>query len=132
MGGKMKRVMCLFLVFMLAFTTCAYATGYDTLKTNFAQGGNPTAVKAIIGSGQLYTGPCRILSVSFYSSTAGDTIGVYDTVDPGFPITDLEFEMGIAGNTSNPPAYHPNAPFLNGIRILSTSATAVTTVTFDY
>ena len=128
----MKRVLWLFLILMLAFTTCAYATSYDTLKTNFAQGGNPTVPKAIIGSGQLYTGPCRILSVNFYSSTAGDMVGIYDTVDPTCPIATLEFEMGISANTSNAPMYSPNAPFLNGIRILSSSATAVTTVVFDY
>ena len=129
----MKRVMWFFLVVaMLAFTTCAYATSYDLLKTNFAQGGNPTNIKAIIGSGQLYTGPCRILSVNFYSSTAGDIVGIYDTVDTSYPIVTLEFEMGISANTSNAPMYSPNAPFLNGIRILSSSATAVTTVVFDY
>jgi hypothetical protein len=129
----MKRVMWFFLVVaMLAFTTCAYATSYDLLKTNFAQGGNPTNTKAIIGSGQLYTGPCRILSVNFFSSTAGDYAAIYNTVDPTLPIADLEFEMGIAANNTNAVPYHPDAPFDKGIRVQSTNATAVTTVVFDY
>jgi hypothetical protein len=102
------------------------------LATDFAQGGNPTKTRCIIGSGQIYTGPCRIISVNFYSLTAGDKIGVYDTVNAGYPITDLEFEMGISANTSSAPPYYPQAPFVNGIRVLSTNANSVTTVVFDY
>jgi len=130
----MKRVLRLFLVLvlMLAFTTCAYATSYDLLKTNFAQGGNPTNKKCIIGSGHLYTGPCRILSINFFSAAAGDIVGIYDSDDPIYKITDLEFEMGISANFTNAPPIYPQAPFVKGIRILSTSATSITTVVFDY
>lgn len=118
--------------FVLCLGVPAFATSYQTLATDFAQGGNPTKTKAIIGSGQLYTGPCRIISVNYYAATAGSTVGIYDTVDTRYPITDLEFELGTSANTCNAPAYHPNGPFLNGIRVLSTLATAVTTVVFDY
>jgi hypothetical protein len=130
----MKRILRMFLVMavLLAFVPCVYATSYDLLKTNFAQGGNPTNTKAIIGSGQLYTGPCRILSVNFFSSTAGDYAAIYNTVDPSYPIADLEFEMGIAANNTNAQPYCPQAPFDKGIRVLSSSATSVTTVVFDY
>jgi len=127
----MKKVW-LFLAFILFFTAYAHATSIDSLKTNYAQGGNPTKIYSIIGSGQLFIGPCRLLSASMFSSTAGDIVGIYNTVDPRYPITDLEFELGISANNTNSAPINPNAPFENGIRVLATNANSITTVVFDY
>jgi hypothetical protein len=132
-GGNMKRgllFLSLVMVMVLVFIPCVYATNFDTLKTNFAQGGNPSITKTIVGSGQIYVGPCRIISINYFSSTAGDKAAIYNTADPYYPY-DLEFEMGISANNTSDKIY-PNAPFENGISIYSSSLTSVTTVVFDY
>ena len=130
----MKRILQLFLVLVmvLAFVPCVYATSFSTLQTDFANGGNPTVPKAIIGSGQLYTGPCRILSINYFSTTSGDLVAIYDTIDPALPIATLEFEMGISANNSSAQLNCLQAPFEHGIRVQSTNAASVTTVVFDY
>lgn len=88
--------------------------------------------KSQIGSGQIYTGACRLLSVDFTSATAGDTIGIYDTTDSSYPIDTIEFELTIAANTSTLPYDAKGAPFVNGIRILSTNANSFIGIVFDY
>jgi hypothetical protein len=56
----------------------------------------------IFGLGQLYNGPCRVYSITMYSDTAGDMIGVYDAGTTYYygnspTVTNsLEFEIGIS------------------------------------
>lgn len=118
-------------MFVFFFAACAQASSLSMMTTDFAQGGSSQQMKSIIGSGQVYVGPCKIISVLFKSATAGDLVGVYNTIQTRYPITDLEFELIITANNSNVP-YYPNGPFTNGIRVLTTSATSVTTFVFDY
>ncbi len=103
--------------------------------------GAPNGIKMQTGSGVVYTGACRVLSVSLYGATAGDTIGIYNTsaaeqaqykIGP-YPIEDLEFELGISANTSNAPTWDAKgAKFNFGIKILATVSTTKTSVIFDY
>ena len=126
----MGRRFILAIVFVLMMVSLSFAATAATLETNFSQGGNKTQTRAIIGSGQLYTGPCRIISINYFASTAGSYAGIYNTINTGYPIADIEFEMGTSANNSSVSAL--GGYFNNGIRVLSTNATAVTTAVFDY
>jgi hypothetical protein len=126
----MKRL--LLLLFLLLFPVCAHAADYTSLSTHYSEGGNQSDKFCIIGSGQVHIGPCRVLSINFFSSTAGDLVGIYDTTAVGYQITDLEYELGISANNTNAPSIYPNAPFVNGVKVLSTNANSLTTFVFDY
>lgn len=88
-------------------------------------------VGSITGSGQIYTGACRVFGINFYSTLAGDTVGVYNTPNNIMPASGLEFELGISSNNSSQTLYLKGAMW-DGIRIWSTNASSYTTVMFDY
>lgn len=99
-----------------------------------------STVQSQIGSGQLYTGACRILGLSIRGATSGDNIGIYDDSvlnksgsDVGiYDIRDLEFELGISANNASTFVDAKGATFSRGISILATASTIVTSITFDY
>ncbi len=91
------------------------------------------AIKSQIGSGQIFTGTCRLQKISMYSDTAGDNIGVYDTTNSAYPATSLELELGISANTSSASIDVGGAPFANGVRILASDGTnTLITIVYDY
>ena len=99
-----------------------------------------STVGSQIGTGQFYTGGCRILGISIRGATSGDNIGIYDDsvltksgTDVGiYDIRDLEFELGISANNASAFIDAKGATFSRGISILTTASTTVTSITFDY
>lgn len=86
----------------------------------------------IIGSGLIYNGACRVLSVNLFSGTAGDNIAVYDLVAQPTNMYQLEFEIGISANNSSQSFDAKGTSFVNGIYVYTATATALTSVVFDY
>ena len=99
-------------------------------------GGAPNGTTSIWGSGLIHSGSLRLLSLSFFSSTTADIVGVYNTIG-NYDITDLEFEfdIGISANTSiktNETIDCKGAKFERGLGILAGNSGIQTTAIFDY
>ena len=150
--GSMKRILILMVLLVLGFVVLAYAVPPMTItnpdgSTVYSEGtslkisNRAKVVKSQVGSGQLYTGACRILGISIRGATAGDNIGVYDysvtnnsgiDIEKPYDTRDLEFEVGISVNNSSAFVDGKGAPFQYGIRILNSIGTTFTSVIFDY
>ncbi len=94
-------------------------------------------VEKVTGTGQAYVGNINVKSINFFSSTAGDRIAVYNANIATGPVVDseLEFEVGISANNSSNPGPYLGVDGMNfgaGVYIASSSATAITSVLFDY
>ncbi len=93
----------------------------------------PKGIQRATGSAQLYSGSCRVKLINFFSDTAGDRVAVYNYGGTGvMDATELEFEIGISANNSSQSVDAGGTTFSNGIYVTSNSATAITTVTYDY
>jgi hypothetical protein len=83
------------------------------------------------GTGQIYSGECRLYTVTLYSDTAADMIGIYDMATGTKDF--LEFELAISANTSSVSANFFGAKFEKGIYIKATDGTnSVVGVVYDY
>jgi len=89
-----------------------------------------------LGSGQMYTGTCRILSINVFGQTAGDNAAIYDDIAGSLTIlstdTYLEWELGITANKTSAFVDAKGAPFERGIYIKASAETVLTTITYDY
>ena len=94
-----------------------------------------------MGLGQVFNGIGRVYSVTIYSDTAGDLVGLYDIgavggnyYGAGASVTNsLEFEIAIAANTSSTTVYLQGAKFENGLFIAaSDAANTKCGVVYDY
>ena len=140
----MKRILALavlFLFILQGFVLAAPVTIIDPAGQSqvrvkneaLASTDKARAMKTIVGSGLVYAGACNVLSINMYSDTTGDNITVYDLIANPSNQYQLEFEIGIAANTSSTSIDTKGAPFVNGIYIFASDATnAVTTIIFDY
>jgi hypothetical protein len=144
------RKFLLVIVFLLVATVALAAPvtiisldgqSYLTVEKGQVRGPIAKAVGRSIGTKEFYSGGCRVQTVSFYSDTAGDVVGVYDysaAKDSGITtvkgdMRDLEFEIGIAANTSSATADLKGAPFDFGIYILASDSTnSIISVVYDY
>ena len=87
------------------------------------------AVTAQWGDGLMYTGACRIISISIASATAGDYAQIYDALTAtGTP----KFDPRIAVNTSSLTYPIGGAPFATGIYVDAIGASTFTTIVYDY
>lgn len=77
--------------------------------------------------------PCWVQSVNIYSDTSGDKVGVYNQASGAANTTYLEFEVGIASNTSSQSFDAKGAYFDKGLTVSpSDEMNSVLTVTYDY
>lgn len=114
---------------------------------------NPNGLVSRTGSGEIYDGDCRLLSIHAFLDDLNNPgiIGIYNTGPTvqeeyylgGYPILDLEFEFEIGlsaallGVYNVPGQVHVDfkgAPFDRGIKVLCDAATsgAIITAIFDY
>lgn len=145
----MKKILVfLGLVLLIAsIGYCAPVTIIDPAGQSSAEvadgglrGPHSKAMARQTGSGQFYSGSCRIQSVTIYSATAGDMVGIYDYSDANksgtdvtvYDIRDMEFELAISANTSSFYADLKGAKFSYGVLLLATNANSVISVVFDY
>lgn len=92
---------------------------------------------SILGSGFIRDGACRVGTITLYSDTTGDLIGIRDwgdINDPGNSGPDwLEFEIAIAANTTSVSIDLGGVYFRHGIHITSTDdSNCFTGVVYDY
>jgi len=94
-------------------------------------------IKSQTGSGQVYTGTCRVFTVNMYSDGTGDMIHVFNSILQ-HPVVNnslllLEFEIGIAANTCSNSYDAKGATFSNGIFVTASDNTNTrVTVVYDY
>lgn len=98
--------------------------------------GAPNGFESAFGSHIFRVGKCRVLSVSFHSSTIADIVGIYNT-SGNYLITDLEFEfdIGISANTSiktDETIDCKGALFEKGLGVLAGNPSILSTAIFDY
>jgi hypothetical protein len=87
------------------------------------------AVSMEIGDGLVYTGACRIISITVSGASTGDYAAVYDAITAtGTP----KFDPSIAANTSSFYQNCGGAPFATGIYVKATDDDVYTSIVYDY
>ena len=89
---------------------------------------------SVVGSGSIHVGPCYVHTITLYSDTAGDMIGIRDYDGTSADWTNwLEFEIAIAANTSSTTIDLKGAYFEHGLYISASDTTnSVTGAVYDY
>lgn len=91
--------------------------------------GRAQAVSTKGGDGLLYTGACRVQTITVSGVSGGDYVFVYDAVTAtGTPKFDIY--VGTAADTKN--IVVGGAPFATGIYLDATDDQVVTTAVYDY
>ena len=85
--------------------------------------------EALTGTSLIYTGACRIQSISLSSATAADYAEIYDGTSTSGTV---KFDPRIASNTSSIYVDAKGAPFATGIYVVGIDGDAFVTVVYDY
>lgn len=121
----MKKVLSVLAIIVLSLAMAGQVWAGYTVKPK-------TSVKT--GSGLVRTGNTNIKAINFYSATAGDVCGVYNSANVNAVAGELTFELGISANTSSAAITMgtDGVDLSEGCFVSSNSAAAVITVIYDY
>ena len=148
-GGKMKKFFAVMAIIILSLAMVGQVWAVDATEARnpeaqpmlmYGKSTNGNIAKFSAEPTKMYTTgqkqvcnmPCRLYTVTFYSDTAGDLVGIWDI--PSINNDQwLEFEIAIAANTSSTTVNFNGVKFENGLYISSTDPTnSRIGVVYDY